>query len=1317
MSRGDKQERSSLFTGCCPSLILFLSILFLMFTASAAQQVKVLECDDTGIVLSYQPGALTRRTVNTRSGEADILQLADCGMTDQVGHPMLPQKSVLVGIPLKTEVNLQILNLKSIILRGYSVAPVPQLVGEKTDGELFFEEHFVKDPQVYSHDLFSPSQVVSLGQPGFLRDQRVVEILFWPVRYNPVRQEIEKYEQIVIKLVFSPPARQRGFPDFPLSEETEEFYRQVLVNYQSARRWRRDAVQRRPLTGEVSFSPGRYLKITVKTDGIYCLRRSDLKKAGIDLSQINPSTVKMYYGGGRELPRDPSVPPPQWQQIPIVVDTTSDYILFYGNGPSGWDYDKQSKDFTHFMNHYTRQNCYWLSFEGTEPGKRMAFRDGTPWRKEVFSPQGFRARIHQETERYSHWADETGGSGIQWYWDILSTESGDKRYPFLTFHPDTTDTCLIKIRLLGSKYSQYLTEKHLLQISLNDQPIKLVQFSGFRKDSIVSTLKTTDLLRSGRNYLTIKELIQNSKTRLDWFEVEYTERFAAEAGELFFTAPLSSGVAEFRISGISPQDRARIFEVSDPFEVTQITGGLCADGALTFQDSLRLDMPRQYYIVSESKWKAPESITVYENTLDLREEIKGLDHIIITHPDFWEAAQRLAQWRTQRGLNSMAVSVNDVYNQFSWGLFDPTAIRNFLKHLVENGNPNLQYVLLLGDGCYDYKDNSGISPGNWVPPYERNEITTDDWFVCFDQNSALPSMAVGRLPAQTEQEAEVMVNKIIAYEERGSPGVWQNTAILVADDDHVRGRYDGVVTYVFDTENIANHYIPPTLDQVKVYLTEYSLDSFGRKPKARKEFIESFNQGALLINFVGHANYTTLTHESLFEAATDVSLLNNGQHLPLFFGSTCSIAHFDHPVNETFCERLLRKANGGMVAAIGPTRLAYNEPNVRLNKNFYKQLFSPSAHLPRVGKALWEAKILTGMGSNTKKFLLLGDPALRLAMPQLKVNLSVSPDTLRALDEVNISITVSDKGFHGQSYLRVFDSARYVTYKSPQGATVRYLLPGAPLFRGVFPIEDDRLEHKVRIPKDISYGSQRGRVSVFIWNEETDGCGKVDSLYVGGTAYILSEDTQGPNITIGIKGQNFADGDYTGPSPVIQATIEDKSGINITGEIGHKITITVDNRKIYDVTKYLVCEDSYQKGVLEYQLENLSEGEHIITLKAWDTFNNSATKSVVLIVASEEKFSIRNALCYPNPMSSKTAFTYELTQPAQQVKVKVFSLSGRLIDEFEGETNRGYNRAPRGQPFWIPPVPLANGVYLYKIVARNSNGKKAEIIEKLSVLR
>ncbi|MCK4590548.1 MAG: hypothetical protein KAT86_02250, partial [Candidatus Latescibacteria bacterium] len=341
-----------------------------------------------------------------------------------------------------------------------------------------------------------------------------------------------------------------------------------------------------------------------------------------------------------------------------------------------------------------------------------------------------------------------------------------------------------------------------------------------------------------------------SKIRLDWFEVEYTERFVAEQGELFFTAPLSSEVAEFRITGVNLQDRVRIFEVSDPFEVTQITGGLCVDNTLTFQDSLRPDIPRRYYIVSESKWKIPENIAIYENTLDLREDVKGLDQVIITHPDFWEAAGRLAQWRFQPGFNSMAVSVDDIYNQFSWGLFDPTAIRDFLKCLRENGNPNLLYVLLLGDGCYDYKNNSGISPGNWIPPYEQGTVTTDDWFACFDEDSFLLSMGVGRLPAQSGQEAEVMVNKIIDYECRSSPGVWQNTAILVADDDHVRRGCDGIVDYTRDTESIALSFLPQTLDQVKVYLTEYPLDSFGEKPKARKEFIEAFNQGALLINFV-----------------------------------------------------------------------------------------------------------------------------------------------------------------------------------------------------------------------------------------------------------------------------------------------------------------------------------------------------------------------------------------------------------------------------------------------------------------------------------
>ena len=1301
--------------------LFFLSIFALWVFAVlpvSAEDIRLLRSDRSGVLLSYELGMTERRTITSGSRQMDLLTVEGCGFTGEPGTPMLPVRSVLIGIPFDAQVSLRIVDATSSVEDGYDLLPVPHIEVESGDEGAFAREVFLKDEQVYNKDIFLPEEAVKLSQPMSLRNQRVVKLELFPFRYNPKHGQVQKYRRIVVELLFS---YQKGIGDdlqYERLDEDEDLYRKTIINYEQARRWRRRRLKR-PRVSVTPLGQGRWVKVKVDEDGLYRIDWDDLRELGISVEDIDPQRIRMYYGGGRELPRDTVTTPPELKEIPIFVDTESRYILFYGNGLSGWDYDPKEAEFTHFMNHYTRENCYWLTLDGGGEGLRMVSRDGRPWRDAVIRPSTFRQRIHMEMERFSTFGDETGGSGEEWYWHEFSGLMA-RRYPLRVSYPDTTDTSWIKIRMTGGeKYNS-----HLFYVSLNNSGLGTINFKAGQHSGKVVTFESAGLLRSGTNWLSIRYLKASAKPeyypRLDWYEYEYSRKFVADGEELLFTSPVATGTAEFGISGFSSPD-VWIFEVSDPFGVSQIVGASFENGVLTFQDSVRSPRPQQYYVLSESKWKKPKGLELYEPSSDLRRDLVGLNYVVVSHRDFLTEAQRLADWRSEQGLKTAVVDVEDVYNQFSWGLFDPTAIRNFMKYLFENQNPDLEYLLLFGDGSFDYKNNSGRSPNNWIPPYTHRDTSTDDWFVSFDP---LPDMAVGRLPARTPEEARIMVDKIIEYEERVERGVWQNTVILLADDEHVRGRYDGIIDYTSDTDSIATGYLPKKLDQVKVYLTEYPLDAFGRKPDAKREFIDAFNRGALLINFIGHGRYDVLTHEEVFNVASDIRLLSNGRRLPLFFGATCSAAHFDHPMNESLTERLVRLEGGGLVAAIGPTRLAWNAPNVDLNKLFYRQLFRSSGPPERVGKALWMAKLLSWLKANSAKFALIGDPALRLAMPEVDLSLSVSPDTLMALGQIEISGVVPGSQPSGEVYIRVFDSANLTRYDvlldtQRRGriitGSIGYILPGAPIFRGVFPLEKGRFSALVRIPKDITYGGEMGRVSVFVWNDQFDGTAAIDSLYVGGTSYAFENDITGPAITLGIAGQNFMDGDPIPPSPVIRAVIEDESGINITREIGHGITLRVDGGEIMDVTDYFLYENSYRRGTLEYQLKDLTPGEHIIELKAWDNFNNSSKESVRVDVVPEDRFSITEVLFYPNPLdpadASEAAFTYMLTQPARRVRIKVFSIFGRLVDQLDGGTSRGYNQVD-----WMPPR-LANGVYLYKIIAEGTDGKKAEAIDRIAVLR
>ncbi len=1292
--------------------------------------VQVLSCDEGRVRLMYEPGVLERTTLHTDSGPMDRIRIAGAGQMSREGWPAVPAQRVLVGIPLDAEVQVRVVELSSSVEEGYRVAPAPGTEAVGTDGDRFVVERYVRDEAAYRQNRFWPEEAVTGGKPSFLRHQRVVELIFYPVRFHPVRGEILRCERMVVDVLFrsvgdEPPIRNPK-SEIRNNKGEETFYRGIIVNYEGARNWRRmrkaEKVAARP------FASGTWVKIKVLDDGMVRVTGADLLEAGVSLNGVDPKTIRIYYGGGQMLPRSAkALRRERMEEMAILVQDgdderfdEADYVLFYGNSVDGWTYDPLRENFEYRLNPYTRENCYWLTFGGGVDGKRMEERDGRPAVSDPIVPETFRARFHEEVERFC--VEEN--SGIEWFWDTFQLNASQwisKKYSSLIYHVSDAEPANIRIRMIG-KYGDRVP----LRISMNDETVGTVYVVGSNRVEVACPGKLLDgeLEEEGANVLGIHQTeSDDTELRFDWYEIEYSKRFVGRKGALYFTWMDTCGtpgtVLEVRMEGFG-EERPEIFDVSDPFDVERISDfSYDSDsGKAVFQDPVSPGVMKAYYVVAPSRWRSPHRIAV-DAPSDLK-GISGADYVIITHEIFYEQALSLARWREvddrfDGPLKSVVVKVQDVYDEFAWGLFDPTALRDFIRYAFEHWTPAPRFVLLFGDGVFDYKNNSRTSPGNWIPPYEEGRSTTDDWFVRMD-DGLLPDMAVGRIPVQRVEDAETVVRKIVEYERNPLRGRWQNTVLIAGDDESVAGGHGNEIDYTVDSEELAQHYIPKTLDQVKLYLMEYEMNSFWKKPEAKADLIAAINQGALLFNYMGHGNYDVIAHEDLLRASTDIPLLKNGRKLPLGYSASCSNAHFDHPIKVSLAERLLITPDGGVVAMIAATRKCTHDSNFNLNKLFYENLFPEEGGTERIGVALMRAKSQTFDLRNTTLYNILGDPAMRVAMPEKTVHLTVE-DTLRALDEWRV-VGMVDRAdaaadFEGQVYVQVWDSANRVRHISHGGTTVRYELPGATLFRGIFSVNGGGFEAVARIPKGITYGGALGRVSTFVWNERMDGAGAVGSLCVAGTHTTSVEDEVGPTSTLGFKGQEFFDGDFVEPSPVLVATIEDESGINVTGEIGHDIEIRVNGKdgEVYKVTEYFVADGTYRKGHLEVPIGRLSTGTHTIALKAWDNFNNSSRTQVTVQVASEAQLNLTDVLCFPNPMRRETTFTYRLSDVAE-VTIKLYTLSGRLIETIPGEGRLGYN-----QVLWRSEEELANGVVLFKIAARDAQGRQAEKVERLAVVR
>jgi hypothetical protein len=315
---------------------------------------------------------------------------------------------------------------------------------------------------------------------------------------------------------------------------------------------------------------------------------------------------------------------------------------------------------------------------------------------------------------------------------------------------------------------------------------------------------------------------------------------------------------------------------------------------------------------------------------------------------------------------------------------------------------------------------------------------------------------------------------------------------------------------------------------------------------------------------------------------------------------------------------------------------------------------------------------------------VLGDPSLRIAMPRYTASItSMTPDSIRALGVMTVAGKVQRDGadwpdFNGTVRLEALDSQREVNYQSPGGFTMSYNLPGNSIFRGEAPVKNGNFTVQFFVPKDITYGGNAGRFDLYFSDNTFDGNGYRSSLRVGGTAGNVA-DRSGPSIHIGFAGvENFQPGGMVGANPILRAVINDSiSGINITGEIGHKITLTLDEKndaKIDLTDLFNYDAGSYTRGALDHALGNLAEGRHTVEIKAWDNLNNSSTAAVEFSVQPQNRLVLSEVMNYPNPFGHRTTFTFELNFDDTDMRVKIFTLSGRLIRTLEQPSRNGFNQ-------------------------------------------
>jgi hypothetical protein len=1303
--------------------------------ASEYDDFEVLQSDRSGVIFKYKVPEYVHREVELLGKSYDLLNVDKCGLINLTGKPQVPVRRVVIAIPLNASVSMQVLEQKQAEISGINLAYAHGVEPDETD-PLGFKPAL--SAPVFESNSYFPSEAVSLGASTFLRNQRIVELEIYPVQYNPVQRRVRYKEEITVSVSFSggDAGRERSERDL-----FERIYRNVLLNYEESKDWRKSEEAQRLFKGTIPYPFGysdNWYKLVILETGIYKIDRTMLIEAGVPVSSLDPQTLRIFSGGGKVLPLDNSNPFLELKETAIWISgeedgsfDSDDYILFFAWSTNDWEYDSVGKATGFHTNPFTNDNVFWLTFN---PGssfpqspKRMEVKEGDLGEQNPYTPEKFRSRIHMEQDNSLR--EYSSGYLVNysdWYW--METSSAQMYVSLPGALP--LDTALIKVR-----YTDVSPE-----ILVNGEPAEIL-------DSLSS-----NYIRVARSLNLHGGLVDTilfsfpGNAFLDWYEIEYPRRFECHDRKLFFESPEYTGVVGFEISDLY-SSQAYLFDITDYYDVKTFEGITIEGEVASFQDQVQMDVKNRYLLLDESRIKKPSQFFKDQNS-HLRSVSNQANFLIITHSDFHDQLQNLKSFR--ESFNQMSVGlvkVQDVYDEFSGGLLDPVAIRDFLKFSYQNWErPAPAFVLLVGDGTYDFKNNRGMGATNYIPPFtptwEGDRSVSDENYVYFGRYGYLDSdtagtpqtraldMVIGRWPVRNEDEAAGVLDKVTGYEGDPEFGFWRSLITLVADDEFTRTSSSEAI-HTQDTEGLANYHVPSRFNKSKIYLMEYPFDFKGEKPEAEEAIVDAFNSGTLIINYMGHGNPKVWSHEQVFKRSQDIPRLNNQRKLPLVYTASCSIGLFFDPFNwgEGMAEELLRKEGKGAIATISATWLVFPDPNADLNDLVYDLLLNQDSL--SVGEALFIAKLLRQPNNNDRQFVLFGDPVLKLGIPRLKVELTqVSPDTLSALSTISIKGEVQDdKGelmtsLNGVARVSAFDSQREILHTMPNGGEVRYSLPGLIMFRGDAEVKEGRFQLSFVVPKDISYGGNTARISAYVVGPDQDGLGVRDSLVIGGSDTTVT-DTTGPEISLSFDDRlEFVDGETILPNSTLQLTIWDDHGINITGEVGHGITLVIDEdftNQIDLTDDFQYAKGSYQQGSLSYQMPHLSVGQHNLSVKAWDNANNSSLIHARVRVSAQTELEISQVMNYPNPFPEATTFYYHLSRDADRVEIKIFTLAGRMIRLIPFSSSQaGANFSTIWDGRDEEGDEVANGVYIYKIIAEsmvNGDRKKKEAFGKAVVVR
>ncbi len=1089
-----------------------------------------------------------------------------------------------------------------------------------------------------------------------------------------------------------------------------------------------------------ALSDGEIYKIGIKKDGVYKLTKKNLEDLGVNVNILNPKQIKILSNYGGSLPEAIAASyPDDLIEIPIIVAgeddgkfNDNDIIQFYAEGHDRWTYNEAIKNYVFDKNIYSDINYVFLKISN-ENGKRLQASSILD-NQVTFNTNVFTAYDILQEDKYNLLGQNiaTHGSGKLWVGEYLTSNQDKDISSFFDFKDlDINQPIQYQLTVVGrtekeAKFNFNLDGK-LFSANVSPVSYNATEDTYARIVNIKGELKASNI----NPKITLRHNCNDAW--VDYLQIISQKFINGDNGQIIIRNKEfeKNNYSTIEIKGLANS----VLDVTDLSEIKQY--GL-KNGKVAFQSGVK---QQKLILFGDNNLLVPELIGKVKN-----QNLHAIDNaelVIVYNELFKSTAEQLANHRKEVSKFIVSsVDVKEIYNEFSAGKLDPSAIRNFAK-MVYDRNPNFKYLLLFGDGSYDYKGLVKNVPNqNLIPVYETDEsldpinaFPSDDYYALLSNNEGASlkgalDINVGRLTVNTIEEADAVVSKIIKYDIGNKRfGEWRLNSGFAADDE------DGNRHFI-DADQIAEESFKkdPILNQQKVFIDAYKQENTPggeRYPDATNALNQNIGKGQLTWSYLGHGGPKGLAQERVVKLS-DIESWSNEETPTLFITATCSFAGFDDPSITSGGELALTNPKGGAIGLLTTVRSVYADENRRLTSNVYKNLYVKEKGLGMTfGEIIRSAKNATfadTSGDNTRKFTLLGDPSQRLAIPEhsivvTKINgvdAEVFKDTVGALQKIVIQGEVRDytsalvNDFSGDLSLTIFDKISTLTTLGNDSNSPKrpFDIYKNTIFKGQSTLENGIFTIECIVPLDIDYTIGKSRMSFYAHTKESDAAGYFDRLIIGGSKSAVEKDNTPPKMQLYMNDEKFVYGGITNQKPNLLIRLEDDFGINITGNsIGHDITAKLTGQDIEEDfvlnDYYKAAPNNFRKGEVLFPLTSLKPGLYKILVKAWDVSNNSVEGIIEFRVIDNNNQKLERVINYPNPFVNNTEFSFEhdLANTNLEIRVNIYTISGKLVKSIvDNQYSSGYrinNLKWEGKDDFGSN--LAKGVYLYKIILHATN--------------